>query len=204
MTDTQMPWCFSVSSLRFASAKKNPGSFALWKIYCQYDLYIRKLWLFLSSVLGNSVFWVPEKIKLPAGNKVFSILWNHLIPCTTFTTFMSLAAKGPWFFLQLPKLSWAPGKLFVNQERNLPKSWRSSMSSIHFHCLMWHLHSHVGLWKFNQVHSQWPLTNCSQLRTYDMIYWGVDWRLYCVPLPKNQQHLLKFWLRTYEYNLIWK
>lgn len=109
-------------------------------------------------------------------------------------TFMSLAAKGPWFFLQLPKLSWVPGKLLVNQERNLPKSWRSSMSSIHFHCLMWHLHSHVGLWKFNQVHSQWPLTNSSQLRTYDMIYLGVDWRLYCVPLPKNQQHLLKFWL----------
>lgn len=76
--------CSSVSSLGFASAGKNPGSFAFWKLYCQNDLYIWKLWLCLSSVLGNSVFWVQE-IRLPAEKEVFSILWNHLLPCLTFS-----------------------------------------------------------------------------------------------------------------------
>ena len=33
-------WCSSMSSFRFASAKKNPGSFASLKINCQNDLYI--------------------------------------------------------------------------------------------------------------------------------------------------------------------
>lgn len=29
-----MSWCSSVSSLRFASATKNPGLFAFWKLHC--------------------------------------------------------------------------------------------------------------------------------------------------------------------------
>lgn len=77
-------WGSSVSSLRFASAEKNPEPFASWKLGCQNDLYIWKLWLCLSGVLGNSMFWVHE-IRLPAGNQTFRVPWKHLIHCTTFS-----------------------------------------------------------------------------------------------------------------------
>lgn len=181
-------WCSSVSSLRFASTKKNPGSFAFWKHYCQNDLYVWKLRLCLSSVLGNSVFWVQE-IRLPAGNKAFSILWNHLIPCTTFSQLYIRFTKSQRSLTSLrpPQALLRAWKAIKKIKRgDLPKGWRSPTSSIHFHCLLWHFHSQVSLSKFNQVHAQWPLANCSQLEDLWHSLLGVYWKLNCaLPNPKN-------------------
>lgn len=114
--DRNTPSCWSsVSSFRFASAKKkkkkNPGLFAFWKLHCQNDLYVWKLWLCLSSVLGNSVLGV-EAIRLPARNKAFSILWNHLIPCTTVSQLYIHFTKSQRFVtsLRAPRALWKAWK----------------------------------------------------------------------------------------------
>lgn len=119
-------------------------------------------------------------------------------------TSVSQTAKGPWLLLELPGSLESLESHWVTNEGILPMGWRSSTSSIHFHCLRWHFHSQVSLSKFNQVHSQWPLTNCSQLENLWHSLLG-DWlRIELCPSHYHQQQKIEVLNPcTCECDLIW-
>lgn len=132
------------------------------------------------------LFWASEKMRLSAGNKVVSIPWNHLV---TFHTFSQLplckVPKISDFFKCVPQLSRELGWLLRKYRGNSPKSWDLPFPASILLVCYGMFACKFSLFKFNQVHSLWPLANSSQIEDLWHCLAGLEWRLNHLLLPNK-------------------